>query len=95
MFTDQLPAHLCVQFPVPGPIPSLGYGLGGAVVRRASSLEPAGAVGELQWGGLAGTHWFINPVNGLAGVVMCQRHFGFWHPAWFAYKRQMYAAAGH
>ena len=36
----------------------------------------AGAVGELQWGGLAGTHWFINPVNGLAGVVMCQRHFG-------------------
>ena len=95
MCTDQVPPQLCVQFPVPGPIPSLGYGLGGAVVRRASSLEPAGAVGELQWGGLAGTHWFINPVNGLAGVVMCQRHFGFWHPAWFAYKRQLYAAAGH
>ncbi len=95
MFTDQVPPHLCVQFPVPGPIPSLGYGLGGAVVRRASSLEPPGAVGELQWGGLAGTHWFINPVNGLAGVVMCQRHFGFWHPAWFAYKRQLYTAAGH
>ncbi len=95
MCTDQVPPQLCVQFPVPGPISSLGYGLGGAVVRRASSLEPAGAVGELQWGGLAGTHWFINPVNGLAGVVMCQRHFGFWHPAWFAYKRQMYAAAGH
>ena len=95
MWTDQLPGHLCVQFPVPGPIPSLGHGLGGAVVRRASSLEPPGAVGELQWGGLAGTHWFINPVNGLAGVVMCQRHFGFWHPAWFAYKRQLYAAAGH
>ncbi|MDH4393856.1 MAG: serine hydrolase [Aquabacterium sp.] len=95
MCTDQLPAHQCVQFPVPGPIPSLGYGLGGAVVRRASSLEPPGAVGELQWGGLAGTHWFINPVNGLAGVVMCQRHFGFWHPAWFAYKCQLYAAAGH
>jgi CubicO group peptidase (beta-lactamase class C family) len=95
MFTDQVAPHLCVQFPVPGPIHSLGYGLGGAVVRRASSLEPPGAVGELQWGGLAGTHWFINPVNGLAGVVMCQRHFGFWHPAWFAYKRRLYAAAGH
>lgn len=95
MFVDQLPAHLCVQFPVPGVIPSLGFGLGGAVVRRASSLEPPGAVGELQWGGLAGTHWFVNPANGLAGVVMCQRHFGFWHPFWFAYKRQLYAAAGH
>ncbi len=95
MFDDQVPAPLCVQFPDTGPIPSLGYGLGGAVVRRASSLEPPGAVGELQWGGLAGTHWFISPATGLAGVVMCQRHFGFWHPAWFAYKRQLYAAAGH
>lgn len=95
MFVDQLPAHLCVQLPGRRSIPSLGFGLGGAVVRRASSLEPAGAVGELQWGGLAGTHWFINPVNGLAGVVMCQRHFGFWHPFWFAYKRRLHAAAGH
>lgn len=95
MAVDQLPEALCVQFPVSGPIPSLGFGLGGALVRRASSLEPPGAVGELQWGGLAGTHWFVNPRNGLAGVVMCQRHFGFWHPAWFAYKRALYAAAGH
>ncbi len=95
MFRDQLPGDLCVQFPVPGPIPSLGFGLGGALVRRASSLEPAGAVGELQWGGLAGTHWFISPATGLAGVVMCQRHFGFWHPFWFDYKRRLYTAAGH
>lgn len=95
MFTDRVTPPLCVQFPDTGPIPSLGFGLGGAVVRRASSLEPAGAVGELQWGGLAGTHWFISPATGLAGVLMCQRHFGFWHPFWFAYKRQLYAAAGH
>jgi CubicO group peptidase (beta-lactamase class C family) len=93
MFTDQLPDALCVQLPVSGPIASLGFGLGGAIVRRASRLEPPGAVGELQWGGLAGTHWFIHPASGLAGVVMCQRHFGFWHPAWFAYKRALYAAA--
>lgn len=93
MFTDQLRESQCVGFPVPGPIPSLGFGLGGAVVRRPSSLEPPAAVGELQWGGLAGTHWFIHPASGLAGVVMCQRHFGFWHPFWFAYKRAMYAAA--
>ncbi len=93
MFTDQLPPPLCVQFPVPGPIPSLGFGLGGALVRRVSSLEPPGAVGEMQWGGVAGTHWFISPATGLAGVLMCQRHFGFWHPFWFAYKRAVYAAA--
>lgn len=93
MFVDQLPAALCVNFPVAGPMPGVGFGLGGAVVRRSSNLEPAAAVGELQWGGLAGTHWFIHPASGLAGVVMCQRHFGFWHPFWFAYKRALYAAA--
>ena len=95
MFVDQLPEHLCVQFPATGAVPSLGFGLGGAVTRRASSLQPAAAVGELQWGGLAGTHWFISPATGLAGVLMCQRHFGFWHPFWFDYKRRLYAAAGH
>ena len=42
---------------------------------------------------LAGTHWFISAATGLAGVVMAQRHFGFWHPHWFAYRRQVYAAA--
>ena len=65
-----------------------------SVLFQRSKLQGPAAVGELQWGGLAGTHWFINPVNGLAGVVMCQRHFGFWHPFWFAYKRALYAAAG-
>ena len=93
MFTDQLPAGHCVRFPDTGAVPSMGFGLGGALTRSASALQDASAVGELQWGGLAGTHWFISPATGLAGVVMCQRHFGFWHPFWFDYKRQLYAAA--
>lgn len=93
MFVDQVPAASCVQFPMTGPVPSLGYGLGGAFTRRASALQPAAAVGELQWGGLAGTHWWISPATGLAGVVMAQRHFGFWHPFWFQCKRRVYEAA--
>jgi len=92
LFTDQLPAERCVQFPMTGPVPSLGFGLGGAVTRCASALQPAAAVGELQWGGLAGTHWWISPATGLAGVVMTQRFMGFWHPFWFAYKRRVYDA---
>lgn len=94
MFVDQVPAAHCVQFRFTGAIPSLGYGLGGAFTRRASRLQPAAAVGELQWGGLAGTHWWVSPATGLAGVVMAQRHFGFWHPFWFDYKRKVYEAAG-
>ena len=93
MFVDQLPAERCVHFRFSGALPSLGFGLGGALSRRASVLQPATAVGELQWGGLAGTHWWLSPATGLAGVVMTQRHFGFWHPFWFDYKRQVYEAA--
>ena len=94
LFTDQLPAGRCVQFFGSGAVPSLGYGLGGAITRRASALQPAAAVAELQWGGLAGTHWFVSPATGLAGVVMAQRFMGFWHPFWFQYKAQVYAACG-
>ena len=92
MFADQLPAERCVKFFASGAVPSLGYGLGGAYTRRASLISPAAAVGELQWGGLAGTHWFVSPATGLAGVVMTQRFMGFWHPFWFEYKRALYAA---
>ena len=94
LFSDQLPAGRCVQFALRGPLPSLGFGLGGAITRQASSFQGLAAVGEMQWGGLAATHWFIAPASGLAGVVMAQRFMGFWHPFWFDYKARVYQAAG-
>jgi len=93
LFTEQVPASRCVQFFGSGPVPSLGFGLGGALTRQASAIAPVAALGELQWGGLAGTHWFISPATGLAGVVMTQRFMGFWHPFWFDYKARVYDAA--
>jgi CubicO group peptidase (beta-lactamase class C family) len=92
MMRDQLPAAQCVGFAHTGPIPSLGFGLSGAVTRGPSTLQPNTPAGELQWGGLAGTHWWICPAKGVAGVLMAQRHFGFWHPYWFEYKQAVYAA---
>ncbi len=94
LFADQLPTERSVQFFASGAVPSLGFGLGGAYARRASAIQPEAAVGELQWGGLAGTHWFVSPASGLAGVVMTQRFMGFWHPFWFEYKRCLYSACG-
>ena len=94
MFVDQVPAERSVQFFATGAVPSLGFGLGGAVARHASEIQPEAAVGELQWGGLAGTHWFVSPATGLAGVVMTQRFMGFWHPFWFEYRRCLYTACG-
>ena len=94
LFTDQLSADRHVCFAHLGKFPSLGFGLGGAVTRGASALQGALGQGELQWGGLAGTHWFVSPATGLAGVVMAQRHWGFWHPFWFQYKARLYQAVG-
>ena len=92
LFTDQLPASRCVQFLHTGALPNLGFGLGGAVSRPGAG--PAAALGELQWGGLAGTHWLMAPACGMAAVVMTQRFMGFWHPSWFAFKTRLYAALG-
>ncbi|MGK2899679.1 MAG: hypothetical protein ACSLE9_13490 [Burkholderiaceae bacterium] len=41
-----------------------------------------------------GTHWWISPRTRLAGVLMTQRAFGFWHPCAFECKRLMYEAVG-
>lgn len=92
MTRDQLPAQLCVQFINSGPVPALGFGLAGAVTRRAYDLEPHTPLGEMQWGGLAGTHWAISPRTGHMLVLMTQRYFGFWNPFWYEWKSAAYAA---
>ncbi|MDT7837716.1 serine hydrolase domain-containing protein [Aquabacterium sp. OR-4] len=94
LYTDQLPPGRCVRFANQGAIAALGFGLAGAVSRTASPLVPAAAVGELQWGGLAGTHWFIHPGRRLLGVLMTQRMMGFWNPFWFLYRQRVYEALG-
>ena len=70
------------------------HGLLGAITMAPSALEPAASVGEVQWGGIAGTHWWISPQAGLAAVLMTQRQMAFWHPYAFDFKRQVYLAAG-
>lgn len=98
LFRDQLPADRSLQFAqsgqmhIPdGPVPSLGFSLCGAVTRTSSDFQPNTPVGEVQWGGLAGPHWWISPATGMAGVLMTQRFMGFWNPFWFEYKQHMHA----
>jgi CubicO group peptidase (beta-lactamase class C family) len=92
LLRDQLLPTSCVQFPVGGPMPNFGFGLGGAITRGASTWQSHLSVGELQWGGLGGTHWWVSPASGCVGVLMTQRFFGFWNPFWFDYKEQVYRA---
>lgn len=94
MLRNQLPAGQFIRFPRIGEIVGKGYGLGGAVTLAPSPLEPTGAAGEFQWGGIAGTHWWISPQANLAGILMTQRQWAFWHPYSFEFRQLVYQAAG-
>jgi CubicO group peptidase (beta-lactamase class C family) len=94
MMRSHLPEGVFIRFPTVGEAKGKAFGLGGAVTLACSSIDPPGSEGEFQWGGIAGTHWWINPRKRLAGLVMAQRQMAFWHPFSFAMKRAVYAAAG-
>jgi CubicO group peptidase (beta-lactamase class C family) len=93
MFRNHLPEGVWLRFPGMGELEGKGHGLAGAVTVKPSSIDPPNAHGELQWGGIAGTHWWICPSRGIAAVTMAQRAMGFWHPSAFDFKRAVYAAA--
>lgn len=95
MMSNQLPEGVCIRFAGLGEIPGKGYGLAGAVTLQPSSIDPPGSTDEFQWGGIAGTHWWISPCTGLTGLLMTQRQMGFWHPFSFDFKRHVYRATGH
>jgi hypothetical protein len=94
MYRNQLAAELCVKFPNMPPFRNKAFGLGSSFTVGVSPLEPKEVVGELGWGGLAGTIWWINPRIGIAGVLMTQRYFGFGNPYSFVFKEKAYQALG-
>lgn len=94
MCRNQLATGLCVQFPNMPKLESKGFGLGSSVAIGTSASEPTEVVGEVGWGGLAGTIWWINPRIGIAGVLMTQRYFGFGNPYSFVFKQEAYKALG-
>jgi CubicO group peptidase (beta-lactamase class C family) len=93
MMSNQLPVGTFIRFPTVGEAKGKAFGLAGAVTLATSSIDPAGSEGEFQWGGIAGTHWWINPRLNLAGIVMAQRQMAFWHPFSFEIKRAVYEGA--
>ena len=92
MMQNHLPAGMSIGFPGIGDVPGKGFGLGGAVTLQASSIDPPGSVGEFEWGGIAGTHWWISPRHNIAGILMTQKLMSFWHPFSFDFKRLAYQA---
>ncbi len=91
MRTNQLPDGVGVQFPL-WQMPDTVFGLGLAIKTAPVAGEPDTAVGEVHWGGMAGTHSWMSPAADIAGIVFTQRLPGFWHPFSHDFKRLVYAA---
>ncbi|MBR7800698.1 serine hydrolase domain-containing protein [Undibacterium fentianense] len=92
MMQNHLPQGWGIAFPGVGEVPGKGFGLGGAVTLEPGENDPANAHGEFEWGGIAGTHWWISPRHNIAGLLMTQRQMAFWHPYSFEFKKLAYAA---
>lgn len=93
MHTNLLPPGVQVRLPV-WKMPDTVFGAGFAIKNAPAEGEPASAIGEYHWGGMAGTHSWIAPRANLAGLIFTQRAYGFWHPFSHEFKRLAYGIAG-
>jgi CubicO group peptidase (beta-lactamase class C family) len=90
MMTNQLPDGVWIRFPRLGELRGRGFGLAGALILEPRSRDHTDSIGELYWGGVAGTQWWISPKANVAGLMMTQREMAFFHPFVFEFKRLAY-----
>jgi CubicO group peptidase (beta-lactamase class C family) len=92
MMNNQLPEGQWIRFALMGEQPGKVHGLAGGIIQNPSKFDHPDASGELYWGGVAGTQWWISPKRNMAGVMMAQRQMSFVHPFSFEFKRLAYDA---
>jgi CubicO group peptidase (beta-lactamase class C family) len=92
MMTNQLPDGVWIRFARIGDLPGRGFALAGARILQPSPFDHPDSVGELYWGGIAGTQWWISPKANVAGLMMTQRQMAFTHPFAVEFKRLAYQA---
>ncbi|CAM5793895.1 serine hydrolase domain-containing protein [Ottowia pentelensis] len=95
MARNQVAPGQHVQFPNMPSNPGRVFGLGSSVLAQPGVFDPPQSSGEVSWGGLAGTVWWINPRLNIAGVLMTQRYYGFGNPYTFEWRHHAYRALGH
>ncbi|MEX1198340.1 MAG: serine hydrolase domain-containing protein [Pseudohongiellaceae bacterium] len=76
---------------LPGFVDGTGFGLGFAVIEDPKRAGGVASKGEYYWGGAAGTIFWIDPAEDLAGVVMIQ-HMNVQVPLRAEFKALTYSA---
>jgi CubicO group peptidase (beta-lactamase class C family) len=90
--TNQLPEGQWIQLAMMGEMPGQAHGLAGGLILQPAPYMHPDAAGELYWGGVSGTQWWISPNRNIAGVILTQRHMSFMHPFVFEFKQLAYEA---
>ena len=90
MRTNQLAEGVGVNF-LMWQMPGTVFGLGFALKSKLGQGEHPGSQDEYHWGGIAGTHSWLAPHAGIAGMCFTQRMPGFLHPFSFDFKSMVYA----
>lgn len=70
--TVEMLSSLHIPDTLPGRSPGEGYGLGVRVVSDHAKLGTMLSTGTYGWSGVYGTHFFVDPVEGVVGVMMSQ-----------------------
>lgn len=89
---NQLPEGQHIRFPGIGEMIGRGHGLASAICETPFPFESPLAAGEVHWGGVAGTQWWISPKTNSAGLLMTQRQMAFSHPFAVELKGLIYKA---
>jgi len=92
VFGNQLAAGMWIGFPTEPRTTGRGHSFAASVTVEASGVDPSSAPGDLQWGGLAATKWWIWPARRVAVALMTQRYMGSDLPFWPEFKALVRAA---
>ena len=83
---NQLPPGLWIGFPDAPRTTGRGHSYAGSVTVESSEVDPTSRPGDLQWGGLAATKWWIWPARQVSVALMAQRYMGSDLPFWPEFK---------
>ena len=80
MGVNQLPEGRYIRFAGIGEMPGNGFGLASGISLAPLRYQSDAVVGDVWWGGIAGTQWWYSPKHNYAGLLMAQRNMAFLHP---------------
>jgi CubicO group peptidase (beta-lactamase class C family) len=91
MTINHVPAAL-LPIRMEEPWPGFGYGLGFGVLMDLAQSGIMGSVGNFRWSGWANTHFWVDPLEQLIGILMVQYIPGGTYPVTDDFKTLVYQA---